>query len=187
MKSAARCLAVLIGLVAFVSSARSAVIIEISPDGANTRVDVSGSLNTSGLSFGSPLAFASLNLKEMELWFTGSPDNYRFASHFLPVPVWHSMDANEFSYTFISGGDFGVNAFSIAVPANYVSGTPLTSSFVINGLDMETFNPQSGVILTLNNGDTVSVVAVPEPAVVALLLGVSSLGFTLVRRPRRAV
>jgi hypothetical protein len=58
---------------------------------------------------------------------------------------------------------------------------------VINGLDMETFNPQSGVILTLNNGDTVSVVAVPEPAVVALLLGVSSLGFTLVRRPRRAV
>jgi MYXO-CTERM domain-containing protein len=166
------------------ASAQAAVVIEFSDEAGGTRVNVSGSLNTAGLSFGSPLSFEEMNLKESELWFTGAPGNYRFASHFLPVPVWHSQDANGFAYSDFSGGDFGVNSFSIALPSDYVSGAELTTRFLIDGLALTTLNPQSGVIMTLGNGDTINVSVVPEPAASAFLMGAGGLVLVIARRRR---
>jgi hypothetical protein len=164
--------------------ARAAVVIEFSDEAGGTRVNISGSLNTAGLSFSSPLPFEEMNLKESELWFTGAPGNYRFAFHSLPVPVWHSQDANGFAYSDFSGGDFGVSSFSIALPSDYVSEAPLTTRFLIDGLALATLNPQAGVIMTLGNGDTISVSVVPEPAASAFLMGAGGLVLVIARRRR---
>ena len=182
----ARCFVlVLLTLAVLAPSARAAVIISFADEAGGTRVNISGSLNTSGLSFSSALSFAELNLKTQELWFTGAPGDYRYASHFLPTPVWHSLNANGFSYSDVSGGDFGVSNFSIALPSGYSSGAALNTRFLIDGVSLGTLNPQSGVILTLGNGDTISVSVVPEPAASAALLGFGGLVIALVRRTRK--
>lgn len=168
-------------------AARAAILVDFSSEGDSTRVNISGSLDTSGLSFGSPLSFGSLNMKSGELWFTAAPGNYRFASHSLPVANWHSLNVNGLSYSDVSGVDFGFNDMSIAVPSGYVSGSALSASFRIDGMALDTINPQAGVVMTLGNGDTisVSVAPVPEPAVASLVL--ATVGLVLIRRlPRRA-
>ncbi|MGE9294389.1 MAG: hypothetical protein ACQKBW_12300 [Puniceicoccales bacterium] len=166
-----------------VTSLPAAININFTAAGANTQVDITGSLNTTGLSFGTPLTYEVLNMQDhIELWATIGPGNYAFAPHGQVIPEWMDLDELAMSYSSVDGDTFGVNAYNVALPENYVSGSAFSLSFIIEGFTLEEINPQSGTILTLGNGDTVSVSGIPEPGYYAGIAGAAGLGFIAWRR-----
>jgi len=160
------------------------VIISLSDEAGGTRVNVSGSLNTTGLSFNGPFSTSILSMQaKNSLFFTGAPGSYRWASHGQTLSPWHDLSEDNLSFSDVSGIDFGFNFSIIVIGDGYVSGTTFNTSYLIDGQSLASINPQNGVVLTLSNGDSVSVSAVPEPSLGLVFLG----AFGLLLRTRRKI
>jgi|SaaInlStandDraft_1057018.scaffolds.fasta_scaffold41491_1 hypothetical protein len=176
-------LAAAISLTWCAATANAGVIIDLNDELGGTRVSISGSLDTSGLSFAGSVPSSFLNMQDnTELWFSGGPGNYTGASHGQTVANWHALDVTGLSFSDVTGTDFGFNQFNVNLPVGYVSGNSISSRFLIDGLSLTDINPQAGVVLTLGNGDTVTVnsaSSVPEPSSFVLF---SVLGIVLLVR-----
>lgn len=168
-------------VLATAAACQAAVVISFTDEAGGVRVNVTGSLNTTGLSFGSNFTSSGINMQVGREIYLRNGSSYKFASHGGTVPVWHSLSAQSLPNSGITGNLFGINAGNVMVSSNYVSGTPFTTSVLLTGQTIATMQPKAGVILTLNNGDTVSVNAVPEAS--SALLG-SLAGLALLRRRR---
>ena len=156
------------------------MLLSFSDEAGGTRVIASGNINTSGLGFGSPSASVNLAMNFGNgLIFTGGSGPWKVASTGQSVPVWHELNESSLSFSDASGQHFGFDGGSIVLPFGYISGSEINSSFLINGKSMNDINPSSGTVLTLNNGDTVSVI--PEPVTLAFV-GIFGGGLWFVRR-----
>ena len=167
--------------------ANGAVTITFSAEGDNTRTTITGSINTTGLTFTGPIGgpgnFGMPSNTGLQI--TQAPGRWMYADHGIALPTWHSIDeVHTIEATDITGKDFGIENTIIILPESYTSGSEINTDFLIKR-KLSEIDPQSGVILTLGNGDTVSVLVVPEPSS-TLLLGLGSMGLLLRRASRRA-
>ena len=167
--------------------ANGAVTITFSAEGDNTRTTITGSINTTGLTFSSPIggagSFGMSNNRDLQI--TKAPGRWIHADHGLTLPTWHSIDeAQTIDADDITGRDFGIEGTKIFLPESYTSESEINTDFRILR-KLSEIDPQSGVILTLGNGDTVSVLVVPEPSS-SLLLGLGGIA-VLLRRVRRGI
>lgn len=171
----------------FATVANAALTLTFRPESNGTRLQITGSLDTTGLNFSGPLPFTS-NFRTMDLGyqlaFTVAPGGYFAAEHRRPVSAWHSVSSTDLTLLDVSGGDFLINDRFIAIPEGYVSGEPFYSSFLIDGVSLQDMGLQEGIILSLANGDTVSVTAIPEPSG-TMLVGLASFGLMLLRDRKR--
>ncbi len=188
------CLLLIIGSLAGKSNA--AITITFADGAGGLDVNISGSINTAGADLWNVYtealdpAIGSANFSSSRPhrgWFSG-PDrgNYQWAAHNGTTVNWFSVSADGgYSIVDHTGDDFGFHGDSYMVPIGYVSGSPITSSFTIVGLDLATLAPVDGVALTVSSGDTVGIAAVPEPAT-AGMLAMSGLLIAAYRRIRKS-
>lgn len=84
----------------------------------------------------------------------------------------------------------GVNDSGVLVHFTYVSNTLLSSSMDIFGESFASLGitPDTSFVWTIGSGDTVTVEfsSIPEPLTAAALIGLSALGFAIIRRRRCA-
>lgn len=173
------------------STAMAKLIIDIFEDGNDVRVDYTGSINTSGLTFDGVSAFtSSINPNSGQMIIGGSTVNgdlYRTTQIFdslvsFGVGGFQVADifyGSRIAITDADSGVPGVKVGKLALPVGYVSGTMisggmtfLNESFLSMGIDT-TF-----VSYELLNGDSINInsaIAVPEPNILWLiLLGVAT-------------
>lgn len=172
-----------------VGGANAAVMISYSDTINGVKIDVSGTLNTSGLTF---IPFNEttahpgfVHMANQDTLFIAEDysvsGGYQFAAHGQTVPTWHALDQNSVP-SMVLGSSFGINHVNVTVPLGYVSGTPLDTSVVLTNETVASLNPSNGLILTLANGDTITSV-VPEPSS-SILIGLGFMSLTC-RRSRR--
>jgi hypothetical protein len=179
------------------SVAKAAVTITFTQVGPDVVATTSGSIaagwtNTGGAEisldgFATSVTFRNSSIRATEgtgTRWTAVTDHWTFAP---------------FSAIIVSGGVFTGDTFGYSSTNNFYTpaGVGLGEAFTPNttitwaGRNLDTMfenNPPytETVVFTLDNADTISIVAVPEPATVALLTGLVTTGVVLLRRRRLA-
>jgi hypothetical protein len=168
---------------------------DFAESGSTTTLTVSGSLTTlSGwnlqqriqengpaVNASSALVVSAVNLAEVNVYTRPAI-----------APSTIGSDPTTYSGNFISGDNVGFDAFInfeawLALPTNYVAGSPINSSSSFNR-SLSSLGLTSGTTYSWNYGaDTISIniAAVPEPSTCAMALaGLACGGYSLFRRRR---
>jgi hypothetical protein len=190
MKASLKFAAGLFATALIASPAHASVVVQIAQDATDVVATVSGSLSTSGLTFYGAYGLSSFLRPQVAVFSMGGlGDEYvgvtgpsSFGTGGMVSQTGQSGDL----FTLFGSG----NRF--AVPHNYVSGTPISSTVTYANQTIASLGltPGEYVYTTPNDTITVQIAApsVPEPATWALMiLGFGAVGAELRRRSRDAL
>lgn len=177
-------------------NARAGIIFRFSDDGTDTTVEVSGSLNLTGLTATSDTRSQILNVGSnfLDAWWgpgAGAISNSRYGISGTSSGDIGSVHVSNPAFIPDLSPLFGVTAFtdSIFVPSTYVSGTAVSYTGTLTGETLSSlgFSPnatQTNTYVVDGGTDSVSftTTAIPEPSGVVSLGALLSLGFLLNRR-----
>lgn len=158
---------------------------------ADGTLDLTGGPSSSATGSGRIQANTNVLFSAPLSYATGDPLDF-YSSSSAPVNFFGS------SATIVPGSNFsggaanviGVNDSGVLVHFTYVSNTLLSSSMDIFGESFASLGitPDTSFVWTIGSGDTVTVEfsSIPEPLTAAALIGLSALGFAIIRRRRCA-
>ena len=160
-----------------VSAANAAVVVTVLESDGNVIFSMEGSLDLSGLTLGSELQVDTGGLVSPEDGFFGwtqsdlSTGTWDVYIGDIDYPeVFGTGGATE---TGVSSGDnFGlspIEGFALRLPANYVSGDPLSGGMIFEDATLESLGMEPGMYVWTLPADTVTLdVVIPVPAAVWL-------------------
>ena len=171
--------------------------------GTNVVINGTGSINTTGLgTFSFPFGSGfSTNIQQNALGIGTSvaPTGYINAVVSGPANVAPLLSGSSINTSLTSGGFFQIGSVTsptLYLPTTYVSNTPFSNSATWYGQTMSSWGwPTNGTwaspvtvgTWTTNNGDTFSVIAVPEPTQLVSVAAVGAMfGAWRLRKLRRA-
>jgi hypothetical protein len=183
--------------------AEAAFVFYAEQSGTNVVINGTGSINTTGLGafnfpFGSGFG-ASIQQNSLGIGTSVPPTAYFNAVTSGPANVAPLLSGSNISPSLTSGGYFQIgslNSPTLYLPTAYVSNTPFSNSATWYGQTMSDWgwptnatwaSPVTVGTWTTNNGETFSVVAVPEPTQMVSVAAVGAMyGAWRLRKLRRS-
>lgn len=181
-------------LIAGASAADAAIVVNVTQSGNDVKVDMSGSLDLTGLTFAGAYSLGTGISASNGYVSGGSGGTVQGFSGF-SSPATFGTGAYVGAST-SSGDNFALNARSfgspiVFLPFEYFPGTELSATQTFRGQTIASLGLTAGSYVFQSAADTVTVnigpvaAAVPEPATWALMiLGMGAIGFTMRRRSK---